>query len=424
MAASAKSGAQFIFGNLSAMLATVFGTNAAVPDPDQDAGPSGVYQGWAFLDPRILYTKDQVTGYTGKVQSHLMRPDMKSVGAVPAALSASNIAGAQGVTNGTAMTFAAASTGITRNVPIRPFSGVLNGVAPVTAAVAIDFGFAFGNCTAGSVTITVADSTQFILGEPIVIGGVGNTGGTTPLLTNVLTIVDATHITVINAPLATNAVAPIGTGDLWGPSEIGFPTPQAAFPFLASGPALVFDPSQGISRGLQIVGASGGTGGTFTVSGWDIYGDLMTQLVTVAAGASTGYTTKTFKYIGSIVPNFTDTTHNYTVGTSDLFGFNYVSRIWEETTVFWAGASMASATGWVAAVTTNPSTNLTGDVRGTIQVSATGPGSGIGATASNGTVSGLVMTGNRLKIAEDLEIFQVITATQSNSNLLFGVTQN
>lgn len=418
MAASAKSGASFIFGNLTAMLAAAFGSGG-VPDPNQDAGPSGVYQGWALLDPRILFTKDKVTGYTGVVQSHFMQPKLRSIGQIPAATASNNIAAAQNVAVGVAMTLAAASVGITRNVPIRPLSSVLLGGAVATAAIALDFGFAFGNVTAGTKQIVVADSSRFIKGMPLVIGAALTS--TTPLLTNVASIDDATHITLVDAPGNTNATAPIGTGDLWGPSEVGFPTPQAANPFLAQGPALLLDPAQAVTRGLRITGAGGTAGGTFLVSGWDIYGAPMTELVTVGA-ASTGYTTKAFKYIASVVPQFTEA-GNYSVGTSDVFGFAYRARLFEETNVFWNATQMTATQGFTAADITSPATTTTDDVRGTIQTGAAGGGTGIGATASNGTVSSLAMSGVRLEMGQFPGLAQSILATQADAVSLFGVPQ-
>ena len=322
------------------------------------------------------------------------------------------------------MTLASATLGITLNVPIHPYSQVLNAATVTTAAIALDFGFGFGNVTSGSTTIPVSSSSLYFVGMPLVIGGVGNSGGTIPLLTSVASIVDATNITVVDSPLASNSTAPIGMGDLWGPvpAGTGTPTPTAAYPFLAHGPQRMLDPRQAVTRGVRIVGSGGGSGGNFTVAGWDIYGQPMTETITVAAGASTGWSKKCFKYIGSVTPLFTDA-NNYSVGTSDVFGFAYRSNIWEETTVFWAGAMQTSSQGWLTADTTSPATATTGDVRGTIQTSASGGGTGIGASASNGTVSSLAMTGRRLEIGQQITVADTLLAGRLNTAPIFGVTQ-
>jgi hypothetical protein len=420
MSTTNLSGPQMVYGATGALPNATYGGGGS-PDPNPDAGPSGVFQGLAWLDPRIFFNKDGTTGGTGVVQAHLPAPYMKSISQIPAALATNNICAAQAVTSGTAMTLAAASVGIERNIPVVPFSAQLNGSTPVTAAIAMDFGFGFGNVTSGDTSVTVSSSALFWVGMPIVIARVGNSGGTVPLLTMVTAIEDATTITIMNAPLASSATAAIGTGNLWGPNTIGYPTPTAAYPFLARGPAMVLDPRQAISRGIRITGAGGSTGGDFLVSGYDIYGQAMSELVTVAA-ASTGYTLKTFKYIASVVPQVTDAA-TYTVGTTDLFGFGYRSTVWEYTDVYWNGARQTSATGWVAADTTSPATTTTNDVRGTIQTGAAGPGSGIGANASNGTISSLAMSGRRLEMGITLRPVDVLQGMPTDAVSLFGVTQ-
>ena len=171
-----------------------------------------------------------------------------------------------------------------------------------------------------------------------------------------------------------------------------------------------------------MVGAAGGAGGTFTVAGYDIFGQPMTETITVGAGAVTGWGLKAWKYITSVTPNVTDA-HNYSVGTSDVFGLHGRSLIWEDTRVAWDAATMTADTGWVAADTTTPATATTGDVRGTIQTSASGGGSGIGGTASNGSISSLAMSGVRLEIGQFVGTAAMLAATQAAPQSLMGVTQ-
>jgi hypothetical protein len=396
---------------------------AAFLDPNASRGPSMFFQSTTFQDLRVFFQKDRAAGSYGITPSNFHAPSFYSADTIPTALASNNIAAAQAVANGVAMTLAGSSLGVTPNVPIVPWSTAYNDAPVVTAALALEFGFAFGTTIAGNTTITVNNSVQFPTGMPLVIGNAGNAAGTIPLLTIVTGAPTATTITVQNAPLA-SATVPIGTGNIWGPSTAGFPTPVAAAPYVAAGSQALFDPQQALCRGVRITGTSGATGGNFLVSGWDVYGQPMTQLVTVAAGASTGYTKKTFKYIASVVPQFTDASHNYTVGNSDVFGFGLRSDEWEYTAVFWAGTPMPSATGWLAGDQTNPATNLTGDVRGTVQVSSTGGGSGIsGGAASNGALTGVVLTGNRFVMAQDTPMFNMIRAIPATPTTLYGQFQ-
>jgi hypothetical protein len=151
----------------------------------------------------------------------------------------------------------------------------------------------------------------------------------------------------------------------------------------------------------------------------------MSQTITVAAGANTGWSTKAFKYIASVTPNFTDTTHNYTVGNSDVFGFNFRALLFELTQTSWNGSLTATSTGIVTAVTTSPATATTGDVRGTLQASTNGGGSAVtGNAASNGSLTGIVVSGRRLYIQQDIATWDMIQATMNNPVSLFGVTQS
>ena len=58
-----------------------------------------------------------------------------------------------------------------------------------------------------------------------------------------------------------------------------------------------------------------------------------------------------------------------------------------------------------------------------IQVSASGGGTGIGASASNGTVSGLVMSGRRLEMRHLINIQSILAATPATPQPMFGATQ-
>lgn len=122
-----------------------------------------------------------------------------------------------------------------------------------------------------------------------------------------------------------------------------------------------------VGRCVSITGIAAGTGGNFLVSGFDIYGFPMSQLITVAAGVNTVNSKKAFKAITSVVPQFTDAGHTYSVGTADIFGFGIRADFFEASLIRYNGALLTANTGFTIA---DPAvaTNLTGDVRGTYAV--------------------------------------------------------
>jgi hypothetical protein len=126
-----------------------------------------------------------------------------------------------------------------------------------------------------------------------------------------------------------------------------------------------YDRSTCVGRAVSISGVSGGSGGTFTVNMIDIYGYPLTQLVTVAAGANTVSTLKTCKAVVSVVPNFTDSSHNYSVGTADIYGFGILATYFDDVMIWWNSALITASAGFVTADLTSPATTATGDVRGT-----------------------------------------------------------
>lgn len=428
MAATIIDGPEFVYGNLGNIEAGVL-SPSAVPDPNQDAGPSMFFQGDGLLDPRILFLKDKVQGYTGVAAGWLAMDIIESARTIPAAASAVNIAAAQTVTTGVPMTLAAANVnpGLAVNIPVRIFSPVVNG-GVVQTGIALDYGFGYGTAAAGNTTITVGVGWDYFVGMPLCISGAGNAGGTLPLLTFVTAVNgQANTIVVNNAPLFSGTVA-IGTGDMWGPSEAnpstgGYPIPLAAAAYLANGPALMLDSRQALTRGLRITGVASGTGGNFLIAGADKYGMPMSQLLAGPVGAATTWTSKNFGYIFSITPQFTDA-HNYSVGTADQFGFAIRSTLYEDMAIFFAATWMSTTTGYVAAVLTQPATPSTGDVRGSLLVgTANSAGAGFGANLSNGSLTGIVLTGNRLEIGQQVSVAQAIQAEQITPYYLTGVTQ-
>ena len=128
-----------------------------------------------------------------------------------------------------------------------------------------------------------------------------------------------------------------------------------------------------VGRAVSVTGVASGSGGTVTIKGLDAYGYPQTQTITLAAGANTVNTTKTFKVITSVTPNFTDT-HTLSVGTADIFGFGILASFFGDVTITWNNTQITGSTGFVAADTTSPATATTRDVRGTYAVQSASDG--------------------------------------------------
>lgn len=128
-----------------------------------------------------------------------------------------------------------------------------------------------------------------------------------------------------------------------------------------------------IPRCVSLTSAGNISAVNFTVKGYDVYGQPMTQTL-AGPNANTVNTTKAFFSVISVTVSAAVGT-NTSVGSADIFGLpvicsdgGYIDR------AGWAGALASDAGAFVAADATSPATASTGDVRGTYAPS----------TASNG----------------------------------------
>ena len=389
----------------------MMGMSGIAPDTNLEAGPGITYQGDVI--PDVRYVVQGGSAGIASIRGHLDTPYVLLADYVPAASAATpvNIAAAQATVSGTPMTLvSAASSGITPNVPFYQYStGTL-----LTSAVTLDFGFSTLNVTSGSKPPTVVAGTigLYSQGQWLVIGNVGNAGGTIPLITQV-TAVGTTTITLANAALATNSTAPVGQGNILDTVSLGNPA-TASLPYLAAGVAAIFNPLEGAGRGVGINCNTGATGGVFTVRGYDVYGQFMSEAITAVAN-TTVYGKKAFHHIMSVTPAVTDAGHTYSVGTSDVFGFALRADKWEYLNLYVAGAFLSVSTGWTAADVTSPATTTTGDVRGTIQVGTRGS---LGSGAAGGPITG----SQRLALFGSIPAYNLIAATPANPAPMYGVT--
>ena len=165
---------------------------------------------------------------------------------------------------------------------------------------------------------------------------------------------------------------------------------------------VLYDAATMLGRCIQIHSVGDDHLGTMALSGWDIYGFPQHETVTLT-NAGTATSKKAFKALaaGGAVPGGTLSGSNVSLGQADTFGLPLLatgaSAIWG----FWNNLILAGTGTFTAAVTTNPATAITGDVRGTF----------IPGSASDGT--------KRLTLWQHSVISQMVT---SGINIgLFGV---
>jgi len=127
----------------------------------------------------------------------------------------------------------------------------------------------------------------------------------------------------------------------------------------------------------------------------------MTETITGASGGVASGK-KAFKWVTSVT-HTGSVASTVTIGTGDVYGFPLRADSFGYTYIIWNGTSITANTGFTAAVTTNPATSTTGDVRGTYAVQS----------ASDGT--------KRLEIGQTLNIVGLNTTPIANG--IFGVTQ-
>lgn len=386
-------------------------------------GPEIQYQGSMFPDPRFSpMAKDGLA--PGRVKGYLVAPAAVLTDAIPSAVStAVIIAGVvPSTTAGVAVALitsqAGTAAGVTVFAPGIPI--IPAGTTQVATVSAIDFGFATGTTVANSSTVVVNNNQLFQVGQWIVIPGVGSSGATNvPLFTQVQSL--STNTTVLTiSPVAQTAGSnlPIGQANLYsnltppatqfGPAAT---VPNAHEPYRLAGFGLAFDPAQGVTRTLAVAAASIGSGTTrLVVSGYDIYGQAMTELF-VCDGTTVQVGKKAFKYVSSVVTNgapaTTVTPAAVFVGVSDAFGINLRADKVEYVSTSLGGTSSINALGFVAALATT-SHSTTVDVRGTINAST--------AIASTNGARRLVIIGTQPQ-------YNMLNATPNATAALFGVPQ-
>lgn len=362
MAISAFSGPLVVYGQ------------SAIPGQEYnpDLGPSLFYAGAGILDPRNPFTyfpgeaqqaQDFLWLGFDNITTNCIVPYTKAVGAIVASANPTgpnlSLVSANSATTGVFITpsITRSDTGAidTNNgaglVAIDAYASVTgsitNGILTVTANTAIPLSQGLIiQSVAGAVTSGTAAGT---------IIGVQLTGG------NAGQGVAGTYQT-------NNSLLNVGSGTI----TLAWPNPQACtVPFGAPNSVCCWNPQALSARVLAVTTATGGTYATATISGYDIYGYPQVEQITLVA-ASQVAGKKAWKYVKSVVLSggTADTTHAYSVDTTDVYGLPIRSDTFGDITVNYA-TSLTAVTGITAATSylpsdrTSPATATTGDTRGT-----------------------------------------------------------
>ena len=375
-----------------------------------EAGPSVTYQGDSILDVRVPY-QPGISGI-GRVPAFASSPVVVLVDAAPASASPSLIAPPQPALSGAALVLAGAvAPGIAPNVPVLPNGS--QSTAAVVPVLGLDMRLATVSSVAGSPIVTLSAPC------PSIVPGVNLLvlQGSLWIGVTVLAVNQATGAVTLDTALAVTAAGqPVISGN--GTGQRG-QHPTYWTPYLAAGTAALFDPTQGLCRGLSVTSSSAADAGwTLNITGFDLYGSPMSESIPVNPNG-VAYGRKAFKFVAFAVPGNPAggaTAGTLSVGTSDLVGFALRSDKWEYMDCFWGGTALSTSAGYTPADPTAPATSSTGDVRGTLQLSAAGHGA---AYAAGGPADGA----KRLVIVQTLAPSPLIAATPRNPAPLFGVAQ-
>lgn len=126
-----------------------------------------------------------------------------------------------------------------------------------------------------------------------------------------------------------------------------------------------------VPRSVSITSAGNDSGRTFTVYGTDEYGQTMSEAIT-GPNTTTAHGAKAFWTVTRIAVDAA-TAGAITAGTGDKFGLPF--KLLDVPIPRWASTLAQDAGTYTAAVTTDPATTTTGDVRGTYLPSSASNGS-------------------------------------------------
>lgn len=366
-------------------------------DSNWDNGPNVWHKGDMLGDPRVnlSYAPGQPT--TTPIFGWVTNGLIPVIDQVPSAVSTTNIANAAAATSGTALVLVSSSGGgITVGQTVyNPATGnTVTGLLGIDVAAART---ATGVFTNGLPGITVASNN--IMGVKIGDQVTLTSSGTLPTPFALLTTYYVASVSNGNFPAtsaggklilaATLGGSPISaTSAGSGTQTLNFVVPVAPFTpvgygqqspvmygqsNILQGPVTAWNPAYSVSRCIVVTSNGDDTAGFYTVSGYDIYGYPMSQKLT-GVSSTTATTTKAFKYISSVVPSGTINSTALSVGTTDIIGLPLRTDAFPYLDLWWGTAQptlqvVDTAPNFLAADIAT-ATQITGDVRGTMNIGA------------------------------------------------------
>jgi len=332
-----------------------------VTDYNPELAPSLFWGGVGRIDPRVNF--NYIPGQNfGTPVLGFQTSDAMTINYAPYALGTGAIAAAANVVSGVAMTLVSSNSTST-GVSVGASCVNYNTGAVVTGLLLLDGYASFTGVIANSI-LTVSSLTGTVT-VGMTISGTGVASGAT--IVNQLTgpAGGVGTYTVAGDDTASSTTI---TGQMTG----GFTA--LSQPFGQSQTVRLWNPQSLVARAVSVTGSASATGGNILISGYDIYGVPMSEVIAAPAGASTVNGKKAFKYIASVVPQFTDA-HNYSIDTTDIYGFPLRSDFFGDVAINYNATGITASTGYVAAVPTSPATTTTGDVRGTYALQSAADGS-------------------------------------------------
>lgn len=340
----------------------IFGQSASGGEYNPSLGASLFYSSAGIMDPRAGFAYqpgiNKAYGWlgTGQCMTQDIVPYTATAGAIVASANPTGatlaLVSANSTTSGVFITtsFVRSDTGVVDAGPLVALdaytsttASFASGVMTVTANTAMPITPGMIVQTAGTVTAGTLGANTIITGQ--LTAGTGGNGVAGTYSTNNGTLSVNSGTVTLGLPTVDSCALPTGNVRLWNAQAL-------------------------IGRAVAVTAASGATYTTATVSGYDVYGFPTQEAITLTA-ASQVAGKKAFKYIKSVVLSggSADTTHAYSVDTTNVFGLPLRSDSFGDLTVNYA-AALNLVTGITAATSYLPSdrtvaTATTGDVRGT-----------------------------------------------------------